>query len=165
MTAKEHYQHHLAHFYEWMAGDFETKQKEQQNYFEDSGIKPLSGGLALDLGAGHGLQSVSLARIGFRVKAGDFNTILLDSLRRNGNGLEIEITEADLLNERNFAQPAELVVCMGDTIAHLKSEEEIAVLLKRSFDGLEEKGKLILSFRDYGTELVDEERFIPRKVG
>jgi hypothetical protein len=41
---------------------------------------------------------------------------------------------------------------------------KIAFLLKRSFDDLETKGKLILSFRDYGTELVDEQRFIPVKA-
>jgi len=58
MTVKEHYDNHLASFYEWMTGDFETKQKEQQDFFEKSRIKPLQNKIAIDLGSGHGLQSM-----------------------------------------------------------------------------------------------------------
>jgi 2-polyprenyl-3-methyl-5-hydroxy-6-metoxy-1,4-benzoquinol methylase len=36
--------------------------------------------LAIDLGCGHGLQSISLANLGFCVKAVDFNTQLLHHL-------------------------------------------------------------------------------------
>ena len=33
MSAKEHYQRHLATFYSWMTGNFEAAQKKQQKYF------------------------------------------------------------------------------------------------------------------------------------
>jgi hypothetical protein len=52
---------------------------------------------------------------------------------------------------------------MGDTIAHLESVDQINRLLDFSFNGLLKNGKLILSYRDYGTELVDTQRFIPVK--
>jgi len=65
MTAKEHYDNHLANFYEWMIGDFETKEKEQRDFFERNGIKPLQNKIAMDLGSGHGLQSIALALLGF----------------------------------------------------------------------------------------------------
>ncbi|HEV8512532.1 MAG TPA: methyltransferase domain-containing protein [Cyclobacteriaceae bacterium] len=163
MTTKEHYDSHLAGFYEWMVGDFEAKQKEQQGFFERNGIKPLQNKVAIDLGSGHGVQSIALAKLGFQVKAIDFNQELLESLRIRGKGLGIQVFERDLLSEKNFQDPAELIVCMGDTIAHLESVDEIKLCIDLSFKCLTRNGKLILSYRDYGTELVDTQRFIPVK--
>src|SRR5690242_13201151 len=102
MTAKEHYDNHLANFYEWMAGDFETKEKEQRDFFERNGIKPLQNKMAIDLGSGHGLQSISLAKLGFQVTAIDFNQQLLESLRARGKELEIQTFQRDLLAVENF---------------------------------------------------------------
>ena len=118
MTTKEHYDSHLARFYEWMVGDFEAKQKEQQGFFERNGIKPLQNKVAIDLGSGHGLQSIALAKLGFQVKAIDFNQELLESLRIRGRGLGIQVFERDLLSEENFHDQSELIACMGDTIPH-----------------------------------------------
>jgi len=163
MTAKEHYDNHLASFYEWMIGDFEAKQKEQQNFFETNRIKPLQNKIAIDLGSGHGLQSMALAKLGFQVRSVDFNKQLLENLRIRGKELGIQVFERDLLSERNFQDEAELIVCMGDTIAHLESVDQIELFLDQSFKCLLGNGKLILSYRDYGTELVDTQRFIPVK--
>ena len=118
---------------------------------------------AVDLNAGHRLQSLALARLGFQVKAIDFNQQLLDSLLFRGEGLGIKVFHRDLLSEENFTEQAELIVCMGDTIAHLTSPEKIRSLLDRCFECLLNHGKLILSYRDYGTELTDTNRFISVK--
>lgn len=163
MTAQEHYEKHLAHFYEWMTGDFEKNVKEQLDFFEKIGIKPLQNKIALDLGSGHGLQSIALAKLGFQVKAIDFNQQLLESLRLCGKELGIQTFQRNLLSEENFTQHVELIVCMGDTISHLESIKEIRLLLERCFKCLINNGKMILSFRDYGTELIDTQRFIPVK--
>jgi len=161
MAAKEHYDNHLASFYEWMVGDFEAKQKEQQDFFERNGIKPLQNKIAIDLGSGHGLQSIALAKLDFAVKAVDFNGHLLDRLRFRGKGFQIEVFQNDLLSEENFNEQAEVIVCMGDTLAHLESGDQIRLLLERCFKCLANNGKLILSYRDYNAELIDTQRFIP----
>jgi SAM-dependent methyltransferase len=163
MTAKEHYDNHLASFYEWMIGDFETKQKEQQDFFERNGIKSLRNSTAIDLGSGHGIQSISLARLGFKVNAVDFNQQLLDRLATMGKDLAIEVFHRDILSEENFREQANLIVCMGDTISHLEATEQIQGLLVQCYNCLRTSGKLILSFRDYGNDVVDTNRFIPVK--
>ena len=164
MTTKEHYDTHLAYFYEWMAGDFETKHKEQCDFFERNEINPLQNKIAIDLGSGHGLQSIALAKLGFEVKAIDFNQQLLNSLRIRGKEFGVQVFQQDLVSDENFKEQTELIVCMGDTIAHLESADQIHLLLERSFKCLLNDGKLILSYRDYGTELTDTQRFIPVKA-
>ena len=57
----------------------------------------------------------------------------------------------------------ELIICIGDTVAHLDSKEEIKQFIKKVYETLIPKGKFILTFHDYGTELIDESRFIPVK--
>src|ERR1700761_2195645 len=96
MNAKEHYDHHLGYFYSWMVGDFDEKQKEQEAYFNSNNIHPVSTKVAIDLGAGYGLQSISLAKLGFCVVAVDFNKQLLHELEQRSKGFKIPIIEGDI---------------------------------------------------------------------
>ncbi|MBX2956610.1 MAG: methyltransferase domain-containing protein [Cyclobacteriaceae bacterium] len=164
MTVKEHYDTHLAKFYSWMTGDFETKQKEFENFLKDNAIIPFSTKKAVDLGAGHGLQSVPLAKLGFHVIAVDFNKHLLDELAINGRGLDIEIRNDDIKKIKQFAdKEVELIVCCGDTLSHLDNKREIENLVTDISIVLKMGGKALLSFRDYSTELTGDSRFIPVK--
>ena len=164
MTPQEHYDQHLGNFYSWMTGDFAEQQTIHEIFFREHGLLPSDNGLVLDLGAGHGLQAVSLAKVGFSVRAVDFNRQLLDELRINSEGHGIEIVEDDLRNVRQHTNPApELILCWGDTLTHLTSEAEVQQLVYDCAAGLAPNGKLALSFRDYTTELKNTDRFVPVK--
>ena len=161
MSVQSHYDNHLAAFYAWMTGNFDTKQKEQETYFTSKHIAPAGNGVALDLGAGHGLQTVSLANLGFSVFAVDFNQHLLSELNARTKGLPVRTILANLANTAQYTMDAELIVCMGDTLTHLDSVEQVTTLIGEWYKMLSPKGKLVLSFRDLTQELVQEERFIP----
>lgn len=164
MNVKEHYDKHLGGFYSWMVGNFEIKQKEQQDYFVNRNIQPISTGQAIDLGAGHGIQSISLAKIGFAVKAIDFNTQLLNELKQNCIGLSVEVIDADIKSIKNYTtNKPELIVCAGDTITHLNNIEEVEQLIEDCANTLCNLGKLLLSFRDYTYSVSGNDRFIPVK--
>jgi hypothetical protein len=162
MKVKDHYDKHLGNFYSWMVGDFHARQAEQQAFFELHKIKALDTSYAFDLGAGHGLQSVSLAKFGFKVKAVDFNKQLLDELKINRQSLSIEIVEDDILHflagEKTIA---DVIACMGDTLTHLENLDQVEELIILSSRRLISHGKLILSFRDLTSELIGAQRFIP----
>jgi uncharacterized UPF0146 family protein len=164
MTVKEHYDTHLANFYSWMTGDFETKQMEFQDFLKANAIIPSSTKRAIDLGAGHGLQSVSLSKLGFNVIAVDFNKQLLSELTINAKGLNIEILNDDIKKIKKFAdKETELIVCCGDTISHLNNKTEVENLITDISTVLKSGSKTVLSFRDYSTELTGDDRFIPVK--
>ncbi|MFZ6014162.1 MAG: class I SAM-dependent methyltransferase [Bacteroidota bacterium] len=163
MTVKEHYDKHLGNFYSWMAGNFEEKQAEYERYFRSNEITAFPGGKkALDLGAGHGIQSVALAKLGFQVVAVDFNAQLLQELRVNAKGLEVDAVESDIVDFlRHTEQQYDVIVCMGDTLTHLetfsRAKELIHFMTSRTTHG----GKIVLAFRDLTRELKEEQRFIP----
>jgi len=164
MFAKEHYDTHLAAFYSWMAGDFQVLQQKQEALFSDLGIVPHMSGTAIDLGAGHGLQSVSLANLGFSVTAIDFSSQLIGELRENGKGLPITAINGNLLDVTKYDNPKpEIIVCCGDTLTHLDSLEEIECLIRDCTGILPVGGKIVLSFRDYSTEPTGAVKFIPVK--
>ncbi len=101
-TAQQHYDAHLGNFYDWMIGNFDEKALEQRVYFLEKNIVPLENKLAIDLGAGNGLQAIPLAQLGFVVKAVDFNKQLTDQLESMKDGLPIEIIYGDMLDLDNY---------------------------------------------------------------
>lgn len=164
MTVREHYDKHLGNFYSWMAGDFQEKQKEFKDFLARHQIHPSKGSVAIDLGAGHGIQSVALATMGFKVIAIDFNRQLLNELKENARGLNIEVFHQDIQTVLQFAErQPDVIICWGDTLTHLESKENVEALMLDSYNALKQQGKLLLSLRDYSLELEGDKRFIPVK--
>lgn len=65
-VTRDHYEQHLAHFYGWMQGDFDTLLVAQENLLRSFDLFPGDGKTALDLGAGNGLPAIPLARNAIR---------------------------------------------------------------------------------------------------
>jgi 2-polyprenyl-3-methyl-5-hydroxy-6-metoxy-1,4-benzoquinol methylase len=159
---KEHYDNLLAPYYSWMCGGSELKFEENRNFFQSHDIRPALSGVALDLGAGAGFQSIPLSQAGFKVIAIDLSHDLLMELKSHAEGLPIATIEDNLLHfAEHIPKNIELIVCMGDTITHLKTLKEIQILIVDACLALEDQGRLILSFRDLTNELKNLDRFIP----
>lgn len=60
--------------------------------------------------------------------------------------------------------PFAVAVCMGDTLTHLGSFDEVSTLVGHVHDVLEEGGRLVLEFRDYAAELEGVDRAIPVRL-
>ena len=163
-TVKQHYGEVLAEVYFWMSGGFDRAVSKNVEFFQQYNISPKGSGIAIDLGAGCGFQSIPLARLGFTVTAIDLDEKLLDELQKNSGELAIATIQDDLINfEQYIDNEVELIICMTDTLIHLESKEKVSSLFQKVFTSLEDEGRFIITFRDLTGELSELDRFIPLK--
>jgi len=167
-NVEDHYSNLLAKHYTWMFGvSFDAKVAEQKAILHDAlqpaGYRP-DPGMAVDLGCGSGFQTVALAEMGYSpVVAVDTSQFLLKELQSHGDNLSIGTICNDILKLSEFVSPAtaKAVVCMGDTITHLGSRDEVEELLRLVFYSLTPGGKFVLSYRDLSAEAIGLDRIIP----
>lgn len=158
----DHYAQHLAPLYEWMVGDVAAALTRSAAELDAANVPNGINGTAVDLGAGIGLHALPLAQRGYAVIAIDSNQQLLTALQARAGSLSIATINADLLEFQNYLQrPAEIILCMGDTLTHLQSVAEVAALLAGVADSLTKDGVFVATFRDYVTALTAERRFVP----
>lgn len=162
---QNHYDTLLADHYTWMSGlSFLEKVAEQRNILINLGFGPRESGRAIDLGCGPGYQSLALCELGFDSIVGwDTSRALLDELKARGSGFPIWTECADL---RDFATGVEhdsidVIVCMGDSLTHLESRDDVSRLFSDAYDVLRPTGRMVLTFRDLSQETTGLDRFIP----
>ncbi len=161
-SVKEHYDNLLTSCYSWMCGGSDLILKKNRTFFQAHGIRPAHSADAVDLGAGSGFQAIPLAEAGFSVTAVDASRGLLQELNKAAGRLPIRTIQDDLLNfAEHCPTKIEIIVCMGDTLTHLKSLTEVKELFHSIHGALEKEGLLILGFRDMTAELTGLDRFIP----
>ena len=163
-TVSEHYNNMLSDVYSWMFGGYKAAIQKNIDFFNKNNIKIKGSGIAIDLGAGCGFQSIPLAKAGYSVTAVGIDKKLLNELNKNSDNLPILTIQEDLVKfDKVSPNNAELIVCMTDTILHLESKEKIISVFNKTYSSLENSGKFILTFRDLTNELTELDRFIPIK--
>ena len=165
-AVEEHYERLLAQVYTWMAGGAVQKIEDNRRIFLEFGLTPQRGGKAIDLGCGSGFQALALAALGFKVVAVDTSAALLNELRSiNETGLVTSI-QGDMRDPLVYQPhgPFEVAVCMGDSLVHLQSFDEVASCMADVRKCLEPRGRLIISFRDLTHELKGIDRAIPVRL-
>lgn len=146
---------------------FEEKVAEQRALIDDilarSPGAATKRGLAIDLGAGPGFQTLALAELEFSpVLAIDTSAALLNQLQTRAAQYQIEAKLADLTDFQNDSDSrrANLIVCMGDTLTYLPSKEAVSTLFAAVARRLSQDGIFIITYRDLTTLLSDTDRFI-----
>lgn len=140
------------------------KANEQRMLLEGLGFSTGSKECAIDLGCGSGFQSIALSDLGYEsVIALDTSQALLKELSAASQGRLIRTVHADL---RGFTVHVDngnvdAIVCMGDTITHLESADDVSKLFQDAYHTLRRDGRIALTFRDFSNELTGTDRFIP----
>jgi SAM-dependent methyltransferase len=166
-TVADHYQQLLSEHYVWMFGvPFEEKVAEQKVLLHrvlGELQPPIEWGPALDLGSGPGFQSIALAQLGFSpVVAVDTSAELLAELKTRSDSNAIETRNADIAALYAIDLPAlpTIAVCMGDTLTHLSSRQEVEKLFATVLNKLAPGGAFVLTYRDLTGELLGTDRFL-----
>lgn len=163
-AVKKHYENVLSDVYVWMFDGFDNGLKKNTDFFKMHNISPVRSGVAIDLGAGCGFQSIPLAKVGFTVTAVDLDAKLLNELESHSAQLPIQIVQGDLVDfDKHIKGNTELIVCMTDTLCHLETKNRVVSLFEKVMTSLEENGRFIITFRDLSFKLSGLDRFIPVK--
>ena len=161
-SAADHYASHLAPIYLWMAGGLETALARGGAEIDAFSLADGTGLVAVDLGAGFGMHAIPLARRGYSVLAVDTSAILLTTLWNQAGALPVRVIEGDLGSfPQHLEGPADLILCMGDTLTHLPDRNAVERLFGDVGAALREGGTFVVTFRDYTTPLTGDARFIP----
>ncbi len=156
-----HYDNILGPVYAWMVGGTDRALEHGHSELMELGIKTSGGTLAVDLGAGFGMHTLPLARLGFRVLAIDSCKSLIDTIRERTESAAIDPVHDDLLSFRHhLRERPELVLCMGDTLTHLADYHQVVKLVESVADILAHGGRFVVTFRDYTNEATGVDRFI-----
>jgi SAM-dependent methyltransferase len=158
----DHYADHLGPIYTWMVGDVDAAFSRSSAELDALPMPLNAGGTAVDLGAGFGLHAIPLARRGFSVVAIDTCDSLLKELEARAGSLAIRTVNANLLDFRaHIAAPADVIVCMGDTLTHVPDQSGVESLFAAVAASLKPGGVFVATFRDYvAAPLQGEGRFI-----
>ncbi len=162
-STQEHYDDHLGPIYTWMLGGFDAACSAAEEELDNAGLAPAKGDVVVDLGCGSGQFSIVLARNGASVLAVDCCKPLLAELDQRSGELNVRTIHSDMLSfRRHLSQPASGIVCMGDTLTHLPSKEDVQVLLRDVASALKSGGVFVATFRNYaGDGPMGDARFIP----
>ena len=147
---ERHYAELLAPVYVWMMGGKAAAAARAQSWVEQRGLAKLAPGIAVDLGSGPGFHAIALADAGFETLAIDSSNELLEELRDP----RVRKVAGDLLDFEELLRDAhaKLILCLGDTLTHLESEQQVDELLDACKRSLAPGGLLALTFRDYSGE-------------
>ena len=154
-AVEAHYDELLGERYTWMMGGPAACQASARALFDAAGIVAQPGDIALDLGAGAGFHARTLAERGFEVIAVESNVALLHELSEVCAGFGVAPVHGHLLADRAYRSraPFALILCVGDTLAHLNDQEDVSRLIDLSAALLAPGGALLLQFREQPQEV------------
>ena len=161
VTAQNHYEHLLAQHYTWMFGKpFSQIVAEQAALLKEAGTR--TPGRCIDLGVGSGFQTMALVDLGAtQVHGIDTSAALLQELQRVAGDWPITTHEADLLAfDTIIDEPADTIVCMGDTLTHLLSRDDVSALFFKIASKLRQGGRCVISWRDLSRPPQGLDKFI-----
>jgi SAM-dependent methyltransferase len=162
-SVRDHYDRFLGSVYSWILGDFENARQRNATFFKSLGLEPERGRIAVDLGSGPGCQSLPLAELGYNVLAIDFCQQLIDELIEHAGDLPVRPVCDDIGAFRShMSEPANLIVCMGDTLVHLADKSHVDSVITDVCQSLLPGGKFVYAIRDYISFVPQgAERFVP----
>jgi SAM-dependent methyltransferase len=152
-AARDHYDTLLGEVYSWSVAAPGDPFARAERWLKRHALDRAS--CYLDLGAGFGAHTVPLARAGKKVTAVDSSAMLVAELKATLRGQldQVEIYEGNLLHFLENAHPRrwEVILCLGDTLAHLPRMSDVPHFLSQARSRLVPWGRLAITYRDSTT--------------
>ena len=151
----------LANEYDEFTGFAERFDKERsifQRLVQKYDVK-----IVLDAGSGTGFHSLLLAQLGLHVTATDISEQMLRQAKRNAEHMSVQIdtiqTSFQVMNE-SVHNKFDAVFCLGNTLPHVLTEEELIQSFKSFRETLNSGGRVFLQLLNYDRILNFRERIL-----
>jgi len=153
----------IADFYPLFYKDWDIQLEREgltlRSIFRNKGVETV-----LDVACGPGTQAIPLAKLGFNVVGVDPSAELLKKAQRTADehGVSVEWHRADFLSLKEVVDgPFDAIVCKGNSLPHLLTDDEIEVTIQTFFELLRPGGVLVIGLRDFEMMLSHRPRFLP----
>jgi len=127
-------------------------------------VRRYAGKRLLDMAAGTGGLAITLAKEGYKVTATDLEqemTAQMSAKKEQGN-VPLEIHTLDMRDINRFKEETfHTIVCLGNSLVHLESQEEVLDVLKKTSRLLTEQGQLIIQIVNYDRILKENIQELP----
>lgn len=153
----ENFYHQLAPVYHLIYPDWEASIQEQARAL-DKIIKEYWGEqieTILDVACGIGIQTLGLARLGYRLTASDLSVAAIDRARQEAARRKLAITfsVADMGQAyEHHRRQFDLVIACDNAVPHLLTDEEILGAFRQFYHCTRPGGGCLISVRDYDRE-------------
>ncbi|MHB8063692.1 MAG: class I SAM-dependent methyltransferase [Ruminiclostridium sp.] len=121
----------------------------------------------LDCACGTGLQSIGLAKHGFCVVGSDLSMKMLEIARENAKqaNVKLELVHSDFRElQKNIDKTFDAVICMGNSIPHLLTDEDMRTALNSIYNCINSKGIAVFDIRNYDYMLSQKPKFLPMRI-
>ncbi len=118
---------------------------------------------ALDIGCGTGSYTLALARSGVKATGMDLSRSMLAAARKNSldYGLDIDFINSNMDKMRcSVDAEFDLILCMGNTLPHLLSKNDLYSMLTGCRQSLNPGGHLVLNLLNYDGILNAKKRIV-----
>lgn len=118
----------------------------------------------LDAACGAGTQAIPLASLGYEVVAVDPSEGMLQKARRTADerGVSVDFRHGEFVTLPDVVEGEfDAVVCKGNSLPHLLTDDEIEHTLHTFYDFLRPGGILVLGLRDFEAFMQHRPHFLP----
>jgi SAM-dependent methyltransferase len=115
----------------------------------------------LDTACGTGWHAIALAQREYRAAGGDASPVMIERAQANAAqaGVKVRFEVADFNRLDVFREIFDALLCLGNSLPHLLSQEELVKALRQMRGRLHEGGVLILHNLNYDMRLQKKPRF------
>jgi glycine/sarcosine N-methyltransferase len=115
----------------------------------------------LDVACGTGWHSIALAQRGYTAAGCDASPKMIERAKENAKraGVALRFETADFTGLDIFAEPFDAVLCLGNSLPHLLSQEALVEAIRRMRGRLTPAGVLILHNLNYDRRMKAKPRF------
>ncbi len=153
-------------FYDRLAGAFDvmTDWKSRLTYempFIRRILEEYKARSVLDTACGTGWHAITLAQQGYEAAGCDASPAMIERARANAvqTGVQVPFQVADFAHLNTFQEKFDAVLCLGNSLPHLLTQEDLIEALKQMETRLHPGGVLILHNLNYDLRWKKKPRF------